>query len=115
MIFSGFTMEQLTKGDRGDWLALLEETDLLVDGPYLEEQAVFNRRWIGSANQKIHYLTDRYRDLRDSETGWDSGTNTIEIRYSNGEIQVNGFPHREIKLEFERSKNPQQQADEMDR
>ena len=57
MAFSGFTLEQLR--EREDAAALLSHVDLLVDGPYLEGQAVHDRRWIGSANQRVHFLTPR--------------------------------------------------------
>ncbi|MCA9176677.1 MAG: radical SAM protein [Planctomycetales bacterium] len=90
MAFSGFTLEQLR--EREDAAALLSHVDLLVDGPYLEGQAVHDRRWIGSANQRVHFLTPRYRALANSEQGWDRGPNTIELRMVDGELQVNGFP-----------------------
>jgi len=93
MIFSGFTLAELRDSAHPDFAArarLLAETDLLVDGPYLREQHVTDRRWIGSANQRVHFLTERYRHL---EEAWDPAPNTIEIRIRNGELFVNGFPH----------------------
>ena len=67
---------------------LLQHTDLLVDGPYVRERPERLRRWIGSANQRLHFLTDRYRpdDPRFVQP------NTLEIRYRDGELTVNGFP-----------------------
>lgn len=96
MVFTGHTLSELQQ--RGDSHAaeLLAHTDLLVDGPYLREQAVFDRRWIGSANQRVHFLSERYRHLADDREGWDKGRNTIELRLINGQLQVNGFPHRPI-------------------
>lgn len=89
MVFSGYTLEQLQR--RPAAASLLNNIDLLVDGPYLQEQAVSNRRYIGSANQRVHFLTDRYED------GWDRGSNTIELRVVDGALQVNGFPTSELQ------------------
>lgn len=95
MVFSGFTLEQLRRRD--DTEPLLAETDLLVDGPYLREQAVHDRRWIGSANQRAHFLTEYYAHLRDEPKGWDPQPNTIELRVVDGKIQINGFPTPELE------------------
>lgn len=103
MVFSGFTLAQLSNSKAPEFenrKALLAQTDLLVDGLYLREQHVSDRRWIGSANQEIHFLTDRYLHLKDN---WPAESNTIEIRYKNGEITINGFPHPEITRENLRS------------
>ena len=98
MVFSGFTLAQLKNPGHIDFAsrnALLSETDLLVDGRYRREEHVTNRRWIGSANQEVHFLTDRYLHLQEN---WPSDGNTIEIRYKNGELTINGFPCPEITL-----------------
>ena len=90
MIFSGYTLEeahQLSDPAVGELLAL---TDLLVDGPYLREQPESRRRWIGSANQRIHFLSDRYRA---DDPRW-LLPNTLEIRLRGPELTVNGFPSR---------------------
>jgi anaerobic ribonucleoside-triphosphate reductase activating protein len=88
MVFTGYTLaeaRQLPDPAVGELLAL---TDLLVDGPYLREKPETRRRWIGSANQAIHFLTDRYRA---DDPCWQK-PNTLEIRLRGGEILVNGFP-----------------------
>lgn len=90
MVFSGYTLDQLR--GRGDAAALLAVTDLLVDGPYdrtrPEPAPPVGRRWIGSANQQMHYLTSAYAAgdprMRDA--------NTIEIRLSRDALQINGWP-----------------------
>jgi anaerobic ribonucleoside-triphosphate reductase activating protein len=88
MIFSGFTIEQLRVNPDPEVAALLAETDLLVDGPYLEQQPETTRRWIGSTNQRVHFLSEAYSE---DDPHWDE-TNTMEIRLTDGEISVNGFP-----------------------
>jgi anaerobic ribonucleoside-triphosphate reductase activating protein len=96
MVFSGFTLDQIKQADRADWNALLAATDLLVDGQYVQQQHTNDRRWIGSANQRAHFFTDRYRHMSAEQEGWDPGRNTIELRLVNGQIQINGFPHQDI-------------------
>ena len=88
MIYSGYTLEDLrAKGD-ADVDRLLAQTDLLVDGPFLREQPDTARRWVGSTNQRLHFLTDRY-DAADP--CWRQ-RNTLEIRVRGTEVIVNGFP-----------------------
>ena len=61
-----------------------------MDGPYRQDQPETRRRWIGSANQRIHFLTDRYRA---DDPRW-LLPNTLEIRLRGPELTVNGFPAR---------------------
>ena len=89
MVFSGYTLQHLQRAQNMGYHRLLSHIDLLIDGPYIERKRVTDRRWIGSANQKVHYLTERYAHLRDSEAGWDTESNTVEIRISGGVITVN--------------------------
>lgn len=88
MVFSGYTLEEIHELPDPAAADLLAMTDLLVDGPYLRDRPESGRRWIGSANQRIHVLTDRYRA---DDPCWDR-PNTLEIRLAGGELSVNGFP-----------------------
>jgi anaerobic ribonucleoside-triphosphate reductase activating protein len=88
MVFSGFTIEEIRSSPDPSYGALLEQTDLLVDGPYLRERPEPRRRWIGSANQRVHSLTGRYRV---DDPRWDR-PNTLEIRLDGSVVTVNGFP-----------------------
>lgn len=98
MIYSGFTLAELrAKGNEDEGIsALLAQCDLLVDGPYdrnLPEHARTDgqrpRRWIGSTNQVMHFLTDRYR--ADDERMFEK--NSVEIRLTrDGDLVVNGWP-----------------------
>ena len=96
MVFTGQTLERIRRSDDPDWAAFLAQIDLLVDGPYVQSKHVDDRRWIGSSNQRAHFLTQRYEHLREEMGGWDRGSNTIEIRMSGGEVTINGFPHESI-------------------
>jgi anaerobic ribonucleoside-triphosphate reductase activating protein len=90
MVFSGYTLDELRA--RADAAELLALTDLLVDGRYdrarPEPRPPVGRRWIGSANQVMHFLTAAYApddpQMRDD--------NTIEIRLAGGALRINGWP-----------------------
>ena len=88
MVFSGYTIEEARAKSDPVVDAVLAQTDILVDGPYVREQPDTTRRWIGSTNQRIHFLSDRYRA---DDPCWRE-RNTLEIRVRGGEVTVNGFP-----------------------
>ncbi|CAN5327692.1 4Fe-4S single cluster domain-containing protein [soil metagenome] len=88
MIYSGYTLAELKAMPDPAVAMLLGNTDLLVDGPYLREQPEANRRWIGSANQRVHFLSNRYDP---ADPCW-TKSNTLEIRVRGSEVTVNGFP-----------------------
>ncbi|MFO0877018.1 MAG: 4Fe-4S single cluster domain-containing protein [Gemmataceae bacterium] len=87
MVFTGFLLEELRSRAAPAIDALLRHTDILVDGPYIREQPDQERRWIGSTNQRIHFLTPRYHQ----DERWKK-KNTLEIRLIDGTLTVNGFP-----------------------
>jgi anaerobic ribonucleoside-triphosphate reductase activating protein len=89
MVFSGFTLEEAQAMKDPAVADLIAHTDILVDGPYIRELLDIQRRWIGSTNQRIHFLTDRYY----FDDRWRK-PNTLEIRLREGELTVNGFPGR---------------------
>jgi anaerobic ribonucleoside-triphosphate reductase activating protein len=88
MVFSGYTLAELRARNDASTNALLAHTDLLVDGRYVEAERTTARRYIGSDNQVLHFLSARYRD----DDPRFAATNTLEIRMQNGAITVNGFP-----------------------
>jgi anaerobic ribonucleoside-triphosphate reductase activating protein len=88
MVFSGYTIEEARAKNDPDVDAVLTLTDILVDGPYVREMPDTTRRWIGSTNQRIHFLSDRYRA---DDPCWQE-RNTLEIRVRGSEVSVNGFP-----------------------
>jgi anaerobic ribonucleoside-triphosphate reductase activating protein len=90
MVFSGYTLAEARQLADPAVADLLAHTDILVDGPYLREQPETRRRWVGSANQRVHFLSDRYRT---DDPRW-LLPNTLEIRLAGGELSVNGFPAR---------------------
>jgi anaerobic ribonucleoside-triphosphate reductase activating protein len=100
MVFSGYTLDALRARDGA--AQLLDHVDLLVDGPYdrarPEPVPPVGRRWIGSQNQVMHYLTSAYADtdprMREA--------NTIEIRISKQGLLINGWPSAQALVRRER-------------
>jgi anaerobic ribonucleoside-triphosphate reductase activating protein len=99
MVFTGYTIEEARILPDPCVADLLAHTDLLVDGPYIREQPDTVRRWIGSANQRIHFLTSRYRQ---DDACWRE-PNTLELRFRDGELSVNGFPTKRLSTFHRRS------------
>ena len=50
--YTGYVFEELLTGKQ-EWRALLENVDVLVDGPVLRAQKTLDKRFRGSANQRI--------------------------------------------------------------
>jgi anaerobic ribonucleoside-triphosphate reductase activating protein len=90
MVFSGYTRAELEA--REDARPLLALTDLLVDGQYdrdrPEPPPPIGRRWIGSTNQVMHYLTDAYSPDEPRMRA----PNTVELHWRDGRLLVNGWP-----------------------
>ncbi|MGB5824238.1 MAG: anaerobic ribonucleoside-triphosphate reductase activating protein [Proteocatella sp.] len=55
MTYSGYTFEQLLNDSNDDncWKMLLEATDILVDGPFEEENKNLLLKFRGSSNQRV--------------------------------------------------------------
>jgi len=93
MAYTGYTIEEL----RARGSALLQAVDLLVDGRYVEALRTTKRRFIGSTNQRLFFLSDAYRedDPRFREP------NHAELRLDHqGELTVVGFPFERVMSEF---------------
>lgn len=58
--YSGHTIESLRQCGRPGVARLLEQTDILIDGPYIPRLGNPSLRWRGSSNQRIIVLTQRY-------------------------------------------------------
>lgn len=60
--YSGFPLDFLRSKGTPPQHELIKRADILIDGPYLRERHT-DLRWRGSENQKVHFLTARYRHL----------------------------------------------------
>ncbi len=83
--FTGGTLEELGKNPINK--KLLDNTDLLIDGEFIQELTDYSRPWCGSSNQRYHFLTDRY-----NEEIFTKYKNKVEVNISkNGQIFMNGM------------------------
>lgn len=103
--FTGYEYETILKSPNPSWQSLIKETDLLIDGPYIQSQHDLSRPWIGSKNQQYRFLTDVYQHL---EAKLAQIPNKLEIRlHPDGTISANGMAepidlHMLLELDYER-------------
>lgn len=83
MIYSGYSLAELTARQVD-----LSHVDLLVDGRFEQDKPETRRRWIGSTNQTMHFLSPRYSQ----DDARFSTPNTVELRFVNGQLTINGWP-----------------------
>jgi len=62
ILYTGFSLAELRAQGHPDRLGLLGKTDVLIDGRYQPEQND-NSGLRGSANQRVHFLSDAYLKL----------------------------------------------------
>ncbi len=74
----------------GDVKNILVGCDVVIDGEYDAAKPEKQRRLVGSANQRILYLTDRYKPYAD----WfaDPGYASVEVNVGEDAIIANGDP-----------------------
>ena len=92
MTFSGYTLEELRGRRDPGTPALLRETDVLVDGPYDASRPETVRRWVGSTNQRFHFLSERYSPgIELPRAGEAHRRIEIEIE-PDGRLRLRGWP-----------------------
>lgn len=90
MVFTGFTLEELRESPLPGSEDLLASTDVLVDGRYLAERPEEHRRWVGSQNQRFHYLSNVYSPVIETEA---TPHHEVEFRVDlSGHVTANGWP-----------------------
>jgi anaerobic ribonucleoside-triphosphate reductase activating protein len=92
IVFTGFTLEELRARDDAAAGDVLAATDVLVDGRYDAVHPETRRMWVGSANQRFHYLTARYTSaIEEGPEG--RREERLEVRIEpDGRVQRNGWP-----------------------
>lgn len=86
IVYTGFTYEQLCRMPEAR--ELLEQTDLLIDGPYIQElDDGLSLR--GSSNQRVIPLTGRYREAL---SYYGTGKREQEIFHHAGATHYVGIP-----------------------
>lgn len=91
MIFTGYTLEEITENRFAGSDRLLNATDLLIDGEFEQHNIETKRNWVGSTNQRFHYLSDFYTS--ELETRKLAVTNEWRISLQ-GDVVGNGLPFR---------------------
>ncbi|MGV3623726.1 MAG: 4Fe-4S single cluster domain-containing protein [Archangium sp.] len=86
MIYTGYTLGELKARPSSE--QLLMQVDLLVDGRFEQSKPDTRRRWIGSTNQTMHFLSPRYSQ----DDARFATPNTVELRFVNGQLTINGWP-----------------------
>lgn len=99
--FSGYTLEELRRGPPA-WGELLARVDLLVDGPFLEQQASAIAPLTGSANQRRLALSPAGAALLAELGTTPAGDVQVHIT-AHGEVVVSGFPAPELLAALRRS------------
>lgn len=90
MVFTGYTLEELKSEGIPFSEELLQYTDLLVDGAFDRTRPERKRNWVGSANQRFHFLTNFYPDGIEYDGRFSHG---FELRIRpDGTMMTNGFP-----------------------
>ncbi len=85
LCFTGGYLEELQKDEKNK--KLLNNIDLLIDGPFEIDKVDYSRPWCGSNNQRYHFLTDRY-----NEEIFEKYKNKVEVNISkNGTVFMNGM------------------------
>lgn len=93
LTFTGYLYQELLDMHNPHVDALLSNMDLLVDGPFVEALLDKERDWIGSTNQKLHFLTDRY-SLGIEKA---NGARRVECIITDHSIRINGWPTRTLE------------------
>lgn len=85
LCFTGGYIETLKNDNKNK--KLLNNIDLLIDGPFEIDKLDYSRPWCGSSNQRYHFLTDRY-----NEEIFERYKNKVEVNISkNGTVFMNGI------------------------
>jgi anaerobic ribonucleoside-triphosphate reductase activating protein len=96
--FTGFRLEQLLARPPGPGVPrLLEQVDVLIDGPYVAARND-GRGLRGSSNQRIHHLTDR---LAASDYDFAGRPRTVEIGTTDREALLIGVPPPDLVAAFD--------------
>lgn len=88
LVFTGYLYRDLNSTDDVYVKRLLNNTDILVDGPFIQDEYDEERDWVGSRNQKVLMLSDRY----EPGVEFKYCQRTMDILVSDDSIYINGWP-----------------------
>jgi anaerobic ribonucleoside-triphosphate reductase activating protein len=88
MIFTGYEMGEIIHKEMRE---LLDFSDILITGRYEEDKRTLNHQWIGSTNQEVHYLSNKYK------TFTQKNSNYVEVTIDEfGGMTFLGFPDEDF-------------------
>ena len=94
LCYSGYTYAELQRRPDHSVAKLLSNTDILIDGPYMEELREVTT-WKGSSNQQVHIFNPALKNC------FGKGTERVEIIISEeGVITLTGSFHKEYMGEL---------------
>lgn len=88
LMFTGYLYEELLQMENEYVKKLLKYTDILIDGPFLKEQYDEERDWVGSKNQNVIFLSEKY----EQGIEFQNHLRSMELFVSNQEVLINGWP-----------------------
>jgi anaerobic ribonucleoside-triphosphate reductase activating protein len=92
MTFTGYLLEELRARSDPGTAALIRASDLLVDAPYDATRPESVRRWVGSTNQRFHFLSERYAPgIELPRAGEPRSRIELEIT-ADGRLRIRGWP-----------------------
>ena len=91
IIYSGFTLEELQENEENR--DLLTVTDILIDGRYIKELDD-GKAYIGSSNQHLYYLSDRYKDI--GQEYYSADKRRAEIKFTLDKAVLIGVPSKNV-------------------
>lgn len=91
--YTGYTYKEIKNGDNPYWHELLNYLDILIDGEFIKE-AKAPLLWRGSANQKVHFLSERYKEY---SLITDEFYQEFEIHIVDGGVILTGFIEEKVE------------------
>lgn len=97
MIFTGFQLGKIRQRNLPGVEYLLSHTDVVVDGPFVAARRDTRRNWVGSENQRFHYLTQRYDASIETSS---NGRHAVEFRIGlDDRLEINGITVLSLALQ----------------
>ena len=92
LVYTGYTLEEIRAGACGeDGVRALSYVDVLIDGPYIQEQNIHSCVLRGSENQRIHYLSE---DRAPEYEAYLAEGRMLESFVHNGQVVITGIQDR---------------------
>ena len=67
MVFTGYEIAEIENSNKS---AIKSVADILITGRYMESRRTTSHQWIGSTNQQILFLTERYKGYKIEDSNY---------------------------------------------